>query len=541
MRGARGVAILVVVAAVGAGCGGADSTGGGGRSGSTAVAGDPTPGGKVVYGLEAESSGGWCLPEAQLAIAGMQVARSVYDYLTVPNAKGEYVPFLAKSVTPNARFDEWTIELRDGIRFHDGTELTAEVVKNNLDAFRGAYPARHPLLFVFVFDNVADVTVTGPLTLKVATKTPWVSFPAYLYSNARFGISGQAQPDDPDHCDTNLIGTGPFMLDNWRPNDHLTVVKNPHYWRAGLPYLDEIEYRPMPDANQMVNAIESGEIDLMHTSTALAIADLREVAKSGDVSLYESDDFTETGYVMFNTAKPPFDNILARQAITYAIDLDTENDVRNKGILTEASGPFAPGNMGYLEDAGRPQYDLDKAKSLVAQYEDETGLDFRFTLSHGGDPAGQEGAQFWIAMVEKAGVKVDSKVVDQSQAINDAIAGNFQATGWRNHPGGDPDTQYVWWHSGSPVNFGKFSDPEIDRLLEAGRAEPDPAERERIYEDMNRRFSEQLYDVWTFWTLWAVATDTDVHGLLGPDLPDGSKPLPGLANGHAVDGLWVDQ
>ncbi|MCZ7536505.1 MAG: ABC transporter substrate-binding protein [Acidimicrobiia bacterium] len=378
------------------------------------------------------------------------------------------------------------------------------------------------------------------MTVVVTTKVPWVAFPAYLFSNARFGISAQAQLDDADHCDTNLIGTGPFMLDDWRQNDHLTVVKNPDYWKPGLPYLDEIEYRPMPDATQMVNSIQSGEIDAMQTSSALAISDLREIADSGDVQLYETDEFTETGYLLVNTAKPPFDNILARRAIAYAIDLDTQNEVRNKGVLTKASGPFAPGNMGYLEDTGLPQFDLEKAKELVAQYEEETGLEFRFTLSHGAEPDAQEGAQFFIEMVEKAGVKVDSKVVDQSQGINDAIAGNFQATGWRNHPGGDPDTQYVWWHTGSPVNFGKFSDPEIDRLLDEGRSEPDPEKREQIYQDLNRRFAEQLYDLWSFWTLWANATDVNVHGLLGPDLPDGSGPLPGLANGHAVDGLWVE-
>ena len=550
-RGASIAALLVVVALVAAACGGTSDdddggggggAGGGGGDGTTvADAAEPVPGGKVVYGLEAETSGGWCLAEAQLAIAGMQVARAVYDYLTVPNENGEYVPFLAESVTPNATFDKWTIALREGIKFHDGTDLTAEVVKNNLDAFRGKYEGRSPLLFVFVFDNIAEVTVTGPLTVEVTTKKPWVSFPAYLYSNARFGISAQAQLDDAEHCDTNLIGTGPFRFDDWRVNDHLTVVRNPGYWREGLPYLDEVEFRPIPDANQAVNAIQGGEIDAMHTSSALAIADLRAVAEAGEIALYESDDFTEVGYVMLNVAKPPFDNILARQALAYAIDLDEQNAVRNKGVSTNATGAFSQGSIGYLEDAGMPPHDLDKAKELVAQYEEETGQKLEFTLSHGPDPAGQEGAQFFVEMVEQAGMSVDTKVVDQSQGINDAIAGNFQATGWRNHPGGDPDTQYVWWHTGSPVNFGKFSDAEIDRLLEEGRSEPDPAKRKQIYEDLNRRFADQMYNLWSFWTLWAVATAPEVHGLLGPDLPDGSKPLPGLANGHALDGLWVDQ
>ncbi len=540
-------AVMLVVALVGSACGGGgdddDDSGAGDDDTATTTeeTGEPQPGGRVVYGLEAENGGGWCLPEAQLAIAGIQVARTIYDTLTVPNEDGDYVPYLAKSVTSNAAATVWTIELREGVKFHDGSDLTAEVVKNNLDAFRGQYEARSPLLFIFVFDNVDTVEATGPLTVEVTMKGPWPAFPAYLYSNGRFGISAQAQIDDPDHCDTNLIGTGPFELEEWRQNDHLTAVKNVDYWNQPYPYLDEIEYRPMPEGTQRLNAFETGEINAMHTSGPEFIKDLRDLQEQGDASLIESDQYAETGYTMLNAAQPPFDNLLARQAMAYAADRDAINEIRNFDILQNASGPFAPGNVGYLDDAGYPGYDPDKAKELVAQYEEETGQKLEFTLSHGPDPAGQEGAQFFVEMVEQAGMRVDTKVVDQSQGINDAIAGNFQATGWRNHPGGDPDTQYVWWHTGSPVNFGKFSDPEIDRLLEEGRSEPDPEKRRQIYEDLNRRFADQMYNLWSFWTLWAVATAPEVHGLLGPDLPDGSKPLPGLANGHALDGLWVDQ
>ena len=102
--------------------------------------------------------GGWCLPEAQLAISGIQVARAIYDTLTAPDENGEIKPFLAESVEPNADNTAWTIKLRDGIKFHDGTALDATVVKNNLDAYRGAYPARQPLLFVFMFQDIATST-----------------------------------------------------------------------------------------------------------------------------------------------------------------------------------------------------------------------------------------------------------------------------------------------------------------------------------------------------------------------------------------------
>src|SRR5690606_28897583 len=125
-RWVRRVAAVAALAVLAAACGGGgdDDTGGGGAGDE----GTPTPGGRVVYGLEAETIDGWCLPEAQLAIAGIMVARTVYDTLTRPNAEGEAEPWLAESVEPNDDFTEWTIALRDGVKFHDGTDLTAEVV-----------------------------------------------------------------------------------------------------------------------------------------------------------------------------------------------------------------------------------------------------------------------------------------------------------------------------------------------------------------------------------------------------------------------------
>ena len=171
---------------------------------------DPKPvrGGQLVYGLEAETDGGFCLPEAQIAISGMQVVRAIYDFLTVPDAKGGYAPYLAKAVDHDASFRTWTISLRSGVRFHDGTELDATVVKNNLDAYRGAYKGRSPLLFSFVLKNIDTVSVVNQLTVRVTTKTPWSAFPAVLYSSGRLGILAQSQLDDKESCARKLVTTG---------------------------------------------------------------------------------------------------------------------------------------------------------------------------------------------------------------------------------------------------------------------------------------------------------------------------------------------
>jgi len=260
----------------------------------------------------------------------------------------------------------------------------------------------------------------------------------------------------------------------------------------------------------------------------------------------ESDKFGEVGYIMLNAANPPFNNLTARQILAYGIDRQKVNEIRANNIPTLAQGPFAPGNIGYLKDAGFPEYDAQKAKDLVAQYEQETGGPLTFTLTHAGDPETTQTAQLYQQLMKDIGVTVNLQpIADQSALIDAAIGGEFQAVTWRNHPGGDPDTQYVWWYnsdaSPNPVNFGRFNDPEINRLLDEGRTTADPAQRKTIYEDLNKQFAKQLWNIWASYTIWSIATQPNVHGVLGPALPDGSGPFPGLATGHPVSGMWVSK
>ena len=488
---------------------------------AAAATGTPKPGGEVVFGLEAETTGGWCLPQSQLAVSGIIVADAIYETLTTVNAKGEYVPYLAKSVTPNATYDQWTIELRNGVKFHDGTPLDANAVKLNLDAYRGLNPRVGARLSPFAFSNVADVRVTGPLTLVVDTKTPWVAFPALLYGGGRYGIMAPAQLNDPATCASNLIGTGPFEKQEWRVNERFVAVRNPGYWQEGLPLLDKITFRPVTDPAARLTQFQGGELDVMHTSSIDNLVALREDAKKGNAQLFESTKGGDVSYMMLNSSKPPFDDILARKAVAYGRNTAEINQIRNRGIPELANGPFGPGVMGSLEDSGLPKPNLKKARKLAAEYEAKHGQKISFEYLTNPEPDTLAIAQLVKEQAAKAGLDVSIRTVDQSSLISEALAGNFQAMGFRNHPGTEPDAQRGWWYSGSPINFGRINDPEIDRLLDAGRAETDPEKRTAIYEDLTRRFGEQVWNLWSWHTVWGVAAKPGVKGVLGPPLPDG--------------------
>lgn len=552
-----------------------------GLNGAGSDAGPPVEGGTVTMALPAESSGGWCLAEAQLAASGIQVARAIYDTITTPDSKGNYVGDLADKVSSNATFTSWTIHVRSGITFHDGTPLNAQVVKDNLDAYRGQFKKRQPLLFIFVFNDIKSVTAVDPMTVRVDMLKPWSSFPASLYSYGRLGIMAEKQLNDGANCFKDMIGTGPFMFKgDWVQNDHLTVVKNPNYWRKDkdgnkLPYLDKIIFKPVPEVSTMENGLESSppQFDLAYTDSTNVIDQIQKgPLKSNQLGLLSSGVHPEVAYTLFNDAKPPFDNILARKAFAYAVNRVGYNKTANQNLLQLASGPFGPGTIGYVADTGLPTYDVAKAKDFVAQYTAETHQPLAFTYSTGSDPVAQTDAGLIGKYLAAAGIKMSIKQVDEATLINDAIAGTFQASAWRNHPGFDPDTQWVWWHCDATpadvngatrtgtgdaahttgnncdnaVNFSKFNDAVINKAFETARSTDDPKVRETEYQAINKEFAKQVWEGWGYWSLWTIPYATDVHGVVGPNLPTaaspdavGNAPYTGLSSGIDLSGLWV--
>ncbi|QYG91142.1 ABC transporter substrate-binding protein [Iamia sp. SCSIO 61187] len=553
-RRTRWVAVVVVAALI-AGCGGGKD-GGGGDEAEAPSSDEIVRGGTVRYGIEAETADGWCMQEAQLAISGILVARAIYDTLTAPNNEGEYVPYLAEAVEPNDDYTEWTITVREGVTFHDGSELTAEVVKNNLDAYRGAEGghSRSPLLFLFVLDNIESVEVTGERDVTVTTKVPWVGFPAFLYSSGRLGITAQAQLDNTESCQTDLIGTGPFMLESpsdWVEGREFRAVKNPDYWQEApdgepYPYLDELIFEPILESEQRLNALESDDIQMAHFSASDDIIALRDLTEAGTLRGYESTVNGEVTFIQMNQSRPPFDDVRIRRAIALTIDFGAYNDTIGRGILEPANGVFAPGSAGYVEDTGYPtEANLDEARSLIAEYEAEKGPVRTLGYLTGPQPLTQEQAIYIQQTLEEVGLTLEIETGQQSAVIDRAISGDYDMQAFRNYPGGDPDSLYVWFKSASPVNFARINDPEIDRLLDAGRSEPDLEAREQIYQDLNRRMAEQVHYAFLNLTTWFVASNPDVYGYdpeTTPPLPgDGGTFDEGLAVGHPLHGLWIDQ
>jgi len=492
---------------------------------------DKRDGGEITFGLEAENTD-YCLSKAQMAISGIQVAAAVYDTLTVPNDKGISVPYLAKSVEPNADYTEWTIGLRDGVTFHDGSPLDADAVKLNLDAYRGApdAPNSGPLL-AKIFDFIADVTVVDPLTVKVTLNTAVVAFPSYLFSDGRIGIMAPAQLNAGDDCATKMIGTGPFTLESYAQNEKTVVVKNPDYWQQGYPKAAKITFVPVVDGASRVTQLAGGQLDMLDTSTALQTDALRQLGPGTAKLLTQKPGYRELSYYALLSDSKPFDNPDARLAVALAVDKIAIDQIRTKGMFTVANGLMDSGVPGYLKNAGYPKHDLKKAKALVEKVKAEDGS-FDVVLGDTPEPENSAQLQLLQAQLAKAGINAKISLFDEATLINKALAGDIDILQWRNLHGGysneNDSDEYPWWSNfdtGNFINFSRFSNPETQALLDQGRGQSAIADIKQTYAEFNQVMAKNNYIVPLWYVNWTIGYQPKV-ALTLPPLPDGAgKPL----------------
>jgi len=562
----RLLALLVVPALIAAACGGDDDDGGGGGGGGAASGGgasttvledegEPQRGGSVVYGVEADTSNPWTPQRSTCAISCYIVFNSVYDPLVLIDEDGEPQPNLLESFESNDDFTEWTLTPRDGITFHDDTPFDAEAIRYNLQDQLDSALTQAALKSVDTVALNADGTAA-----VVRMKESWSNFPTFLAAQLGYMASptwrAATKTDPPTALETEPVGTGPFVFEEYEVGSHFRATRNENYWKQDpegqqLPYLDEVEIRILPEAQTRINGLESGELDIAHTANGQLVKRLRD---NESVDEIEVDRFGETNYIMINVdegegsnANPALLDVNVRKALAMGINKQTLIDTVGGGIGRPANGPFPPGSVGYLEDTGYPEYDTDEAQRLITEYEEANGpVEITYTTTN--DSANRRTAEVLQGMWDAIGVDMSIDQVEQGSFILDSAFGAMQIWGWRSHGGYDPDQQSVWWHSSSyaptgeiSLNFNHFQDPEIDEAFDTIRQSGDEDERKAAAEDVNRRFGEQVYDLWTSWTVWSIGHKPEVQGIASGALPDGSPSTISGGAAHQLAQIWVER
>jgi peptide/nickel transport system substrate-binding protein len=560
------LAVLGLCAIGAAACGGSDG-GGGQSSDTTAQSGavtqttvapeeelPPQDGGTLRYGLEADTSTPWTPQNSVCAISCHMIMRVVYDPLALYDEDGTVKPYLAESIEPNDDFTEWTITPRAGVTFHDGTPFDANAICVNLTGHLSSVLTGAALADVADGDDGPGPHLSDDGSACVVPMVrPWSHFPVYL--TGQIGYMASPTWLAAVAADSSLaaqpVGTGPFKFESYTPGNGgvFAAVKNTDYWRAseGLPHLDRVEMRVFVDVQSRVNALLDGEVDMIHLSNGEFIADLRT---NDSIEMFETDTYGETNYLLLNNRDPAIQDDRVRRALALATDNESLSRDRSAGVNPPANGPFSPTQIGYLEDTGYPAFNLDEASALVAEYEAENGdLTIQFDTTN--DPYNVDTNNLIAANWEAAGITVNINEVEQGQFILNALTGDFQVFGWRNHGGVDPDGQNVWWNSENgdlathplALNFGGIDDPDIDAQLDIIRESNDDGERQAAAEEINRIFGERIYNIWTTWTVWGLAFQPNVHGINDFTFPDGGATIPGagIAGTHQIVQMWIEQ
>lgn len=453
-------------------------------------------------------------------------------------ATHELEPWLAESWTSSPDGLVHTLTLRDGLQWSDGAPFSSADVAFT---FKAVFEPQVKSVLASSLEIDGDpLTVTTPDARTVVVTFPHPFGPGIrLLDNLTIlpkhkldaALAGGTLADawGTTTPPADIVGMGPFVLSQYEPGQRLTFARNPHYWRKdergiGLPYLDGLVLRIVPDQNAELLGLQSGDLDL--TQQQLRPDDYgtaREMERAGRLRMAEVGVSLDPDVFFFNLrpsmwAKDPrrawlFTDTF-RKALNHAIDREAYANTVFLGAAVPVHGPVSPGNKTWFwPDLPRYAFDREKSSALLAELglanrdadaflEDAAGNEARFTLIHyKGNTAIERGAQVLKESFERVGVAMDLAPLEPGTLIERMLAGNFEAI-FFNYVATDQDPamQRDFWLSSGSAHIWNISqqtpatawERDMDALVNQQAAAVDPAERVRLFRDVQRVFSEHL-------------------------------------------------
>ncbi|SDG38006.1 ABC transporter substrate-binding protein [Pseudonocardia oroxyli] len=472
-RGGAALAAISAALVLLAGCGGST------QGGADEPSGPPQSGGSATFGVTGDVSGTFD-PAKLLSVSGTiadgTVGSLLYGGLVETDPKTQQVvPVMAKSLTSDDG-TVWSLVLRDGLKFSDGTAFDAAAVKLNWE--RHADPALASGARG-VASSFASLEVVDPTTLRITLKDINFQFPRSL---ALFAVNWIASPAAirAGTLGENPVGAGPFLLKERLRDDHMTFVRNPAYYDAPRPYLDQVVLRPIPDGAQRLNSAATGQLDgLVALTRNDAVQGEQQglqvlsVAMSGGTSMY------------FNFAKPTSGDVRFRQAMRLAIDNAAVSEAVEQGNGPETSTFFAPDTAFYDQAAAFPKPDLAAAQKLIDEMAAERGgpISFTFLVDQRNEQLGTA-VQTQLAALKNLDMKLE--VASQFLPTQRQASGDYEVS-VQNNFNLDPEPRIgLLLQPGNARNFLRYDNPEMTAVMQAGRATQDLEQRKAAY----RKFDE---------------------------------------------------
>ncbi|MFP1979932.1 glutathione ABC transporter substrate-binding protein GsiB [Lonsdalea quercina] len=413
------------------------------------------------------------------------VAKSFYQGLFGFDKEMKLTNVLAESYQASPDGKVYTIKLRPGVKFHDGSDFNAEAVKVNFD--RASNPDNH-LKRYNLFKSIASTEVVDPLTVKITLKTPFSAFVNNLAHPAAVIISPAALKQYGKEIGFHPVGTGPYRFETWNQTDFVKVEKFAGYWQSGLPKLDSITWRPIVDNNTRAALLQTGEAQFAYP---IPFEQAKLLEKDKDISLVASPSILHR-YISFNVTQKPFDNPKVRQAINYAINKDALIKVAFSGYAVPSEGPL-PAGIDYAVQYKPWPYDPAKARELLKEAGYPNGFTTTLWSSHNHSTA-QKVLQFTQQQLAQVGIKVQVTAMDAGQRAAEVEGKGVKESGVRMfYTGWSASTGEADWAlsplfstaAWPPAQFNTafYSNPAVDADLTNALKTTDRAEKQKLYAD----------------------------------------------------------
>jgi peptide/nickel transport system substrate-binding protein len=478
--------------------------GGGGSGGGGTTSGAPQRGGTATIALESELH--TLDPMNSSLLVEREVFYNMYDSLfTIDPSLKIHAGLVTSWDTSDPLNYKFT--LQTGVKYHDGTPFNAASVKANIERYKTTTGS----LRKSDLASVNSVEVVDDSHVIFHLKKPDATLLATLVDRAGMMLSMDAVAKGGANFSLAPVGagSGPFEFVEWQRNDHLTLKKNPNYWRSGLPYLDGVTYRAIPDVNAIVSALKTGDIDI---ARMIGAKDVSSIKANPDFTYRDVPAIGFNGFEL-NTGAPPFNDPSKRKAVATAIDRYAilKNIEFNIGVV--GYGPIPPSSWAF--DSSEKIYDhadAAKAKSIA------TG--FTFTYKTTSDPVNQQLAQLIQSELAAAGITMQIQTEEFATEVQECEQHQFQACGlgWSGRI--DPDgNMYAWWHTGGSFNDSQYSNPQVDAWLDDARTTSDQSKRKQDYDNAQKQIVADAPYVFTFFGVSPQISDTKIHNFtLYPDL-----------------------
>lgn len=458
--------------------------------GDPATEGTPQPGGTLTVGMYTEAR------SFDPVIGSNLMASAVYDSLLKMDSKGVPQPMLAESMTTPDNGTTWVLKLRPGMTFQDGTPFDADAV-----IFNVARQRDEPTALGHLYTEPIDaMTATDDLTVTFTLKRPTGSFPvsfALPFSSGNLGTiaSPAAVQQWGDDYGRHPVGAGPFSFVEWIPNNKITVKRFDGYWDKGKPYLDGIEFRPLSDTDSRYASVANGDIDL---DIGGFFSEVSKSSTNPDLMTYYGAG-GDGQFVYFNMTKAPLDDRRVREALIRAIDPNALNATQYDNAGHLAVTAFAEGDQYYSQAAADayPKFDVEKAKQLIADYK-ASGGNPDFTYNTGNSPDDHQMGQFMQAQWAAIGVNVTLQFDDIVTYIGPVVQGTqFGVATWISGPYENPYPFMLnQFHTGGINNYGKYSNPQVDAVLDEARSSTDESVQIAGYQKAQELINADLPVIW---------------------------------------------